>query len=150
MDDVRRDVQHAMRSLIRTPGFTVVVVITLAMGFGVNRASVAVLKRAMTPTSIADAGSWLQIPDRWSWEDVQRIRNGLKRTRRGSMMIPAISRLPTLNPSREQGTLRGRCVRQGGDPDSRSIVSCDFYRLVDARRSTTHADAKGVSDSQLT
>ena len=38
IDDVRRDVQHAMRALTRTPGFTVVVVLTLAFGFGVNGA----------------------------------------------------------------------------------------------------------------
>jgi predicted permease len=73
LDDVRRDVQYALRALARTPWFTVVVVITLALSFGVNGAIFAVLKRAMSPTSIPDARTWLEIPDHWSWEDYQRI-----------------------------------------------------------------------------
>jgi predicted permease len=78
VDDVRRDVQHAMRALARTPGFTAVVVVTLAMGFGVNGAIFSVLKGAMSPSSIADARTWLDIPDHWSWEEFQQLSRNTK------------------------------------------------------------------------
>ena len=72
-DDLRRDVLHATRALLRTPGFTAVVIVTLALGFGVNGAFFAVMKRAMSPSSIVQAENWLMISDHWSWEEYQQV-----------------------------------------------------------------------------
>jgi putative ABC transport system permease protein len=43
LEHVQKDVRHTARSLLRTPGFTAVAVLTLAFGIGVNTAAFSVL-----------------------------------------------------------------------------------------------------------
>ena len=60
IDDVRRDVAFAVRILRRTPGFTPVAVLTLAIGIGINAAvftvTNAVLSKASRSSSATTAG----------------------------------------------------------------------------------------------
>jgi predicted permease len=47
LDDARRDAQYAVRSLGRTPGFTAVAVLTLALGIGLTTALFSVIDSAL-------------------------------------------------------------------------------------------------------
>ena len=47
IDDARRDVAHGLRGLRRTPGFTVVAVLTLALGIGANTAIFSVISTVL-------------------------------------------------------------------------------------------------------
>ena len=120
LDDLRGDVQYALRALARTPLFTAVVIVTLAMSFGVNGAIFAVLKRAMNPTSIAEPESWLSIIDHWSWDDYQRISVGTKALTEWSATANEIVLLGGDTRDQDPQTIRAQFVTDGFLPSLRA------------------------------
>ncbi len=55
--DVRRDAKYALRSAMRTPGFTSVVLVTLALAIGANTAVFSIVRGVvLEPLPYADAG----------------------------------------------------------------------------------------------
>jgi macrolide transport system ATP-binding/permease protein len=119
VDDLRRDLQHGIRALRRTPGFTAVVIVTLALGFGVNGAIFAVLKGAMTPKSIAEAETWLNIPDHWSWEDAQRIGRDMRSMTEWSVTADETVVLGGDARGHDPRTIRAQFVTDGFIPSLR-------------------------------
>ena len=66
VDDARRDVAHGLRSLRRTPGFTAIAVVTLALGIGANTAIFSVISAVLLrplPYPYADRLVQLFAPD---------------------------------------------------------------------------------------
>jgi predicted permease len=57
LDSIRQDVKYAMRGLVRNPGFTAAVVVTLGLGIGANSAIFSVVNGViLRPLPVRDAG----------------------------------------------------------------------------------------------
>jgi putative ABC transport system permease protein len=62
IDDARRDMAHGLRALRRTPGFTVIAVLTLALGIGANTAIFSVISAVLLrPLPYRDADRLVQV-----------------------------------------------------------------------------------------
>ena len=62
IDDARRDLAHGLRSLRRTPGFTAIAVLTLALGIGANTAIFSVISGVLLrPLPYGDADRLVQV-----------------------------------------------------------------------------------------
>jgi putative ABC transport system permease protein len=99
LDSLSRNVRYAVRALLRTPGFTITVVVTLALGIGANSAVFSMLDAVLlrplpfpnadrlvhisqthdcgSKTGTAAAQHSRRLPGTWS--RTSRIRPGLKR-----------------------------------------------------------------------
>jgi len=68
MDRLRQDLRHAVRSLTKSPGFTVAVVLTLALGIGATTAIFSVVDAVLVkPFGLPDEGRLVTV-----WQDQSR------------------------------------------------------------------------------
>src|SRR6266705_1741308 len=66
LDDARRDLRHAVRALLRAPGFTAAIVLTLALGIGANTAMFSVISGVvLKPLGYPDADRIVVVLNRW-------------------------------------------------------------------------------------
>ena len=67
LDDARRDLRHAVRTLRRAPGFTAAVVLTLALGLGANTAMFSVISGVvLKPLGYPHADRIVVVLNRWT------------------------------------------------------------------------------------
>ena len=76
LDDARRDLRHALRTLRRAPGFTAAVVLTLALGIGANTAMFSVISGVvLKPLGYPEGHRIVAVLNRWT--DSGRITQAL-------------------------------------------------------------------------
>lgn len=84
LDDARRDVRLAARTLLRTPGFTIVALLTLALGIGANTAVFGVLHAiVLRPLPYEEPGRLVRVYEQvggadsfWGGPSVMSLRDG--------------------------------------------------------------------------
>lgn len=84
IEQIWSDVRYACRGLLRAPGFTLTVVLTIGLGIGVNTAVFSVIDTTLFrplpyehPDELVGLGrerSGMTVPARMSWDDVARWR----------------------------------------------------------------------------
>jgi predicted permease len=76
IDRVRQDAKYALRGLARAPGFTVTVVITLALGFGVNAAMYSILDQVFrrAPAGVANPDQLRRVYEDFANSDMRGAR----------------------------------------------------------------------------
>ncbi|MGV3709568.1 MAG: ADOP family duplicated permease [Gemmatimonas sp.] len=60
VEDTSRDLKYAVRSLLRTPGFTVVAVLSLTLGIAVNTAMLSFMRYFFSPARVDDPGRYVE------------------------------------------------------------------------------------------
>src|SRR5262249_37554002 len=125
MSVLQQDIRYAIRDMRRRPGFTAVVVATLALGIGANAAIFTVVDAVLLPPlpyANVDRIVTLAHADPYSTVSEPEFMD----YRRG---VPALSKLAAYNTSEATiGGTTGDATRARG-----SRVSQDFFAVLDAR-----------------
>src|ERR1051325_7275936 len=90
-----RDLRYSLRSLLKRPGFTLVVIATLALGIGVNAALFSVFNLLLRPLPVKEPESIVRLSfeegagrtDRFSFPDYSYIRDHNQRFSETSFQI---------------------------------------------------------------
>ena len=118
MGGLIQDLRYAARMLKRTPGFTAVVVLTLALGIGANTAIFSLIDALfLKPLPVEDATRLVEIHQTLAWRRDQlgftlsyRTTSPCATTRAFSRISPRIIRPPrftwTTSPTRQRSVSR--------------------------------------------
>jgi predicted permease len=137
LEDLLRDVPYAWRSFARNPGFTIVAVLTLALGVGANTAIFTVVNAVLLkPLAYsADSGRFVRLmahmpPGDPSTGTVRRVPVGMSASEIADLRTRtrALSHVGTVGP-----TVMGLSGREDAARLQGARVSASVFPLLDAR-----------------
>src|SRR5262245_4542958 len=152
LEDLRRDLKHGLRALVRAPAFTASVVVTLALGIGANTALFSVVnavllrplpypgaERLVSLFEEFPAADGTGTPNRRPALDVQSITEFRSQVRTLSDVAVQVSTTMTLATSGETVRLTGSKV----SPAFLSLLGADAMlgRVLERRDEVAGADA---------
>jgi predicted permease len=73
-DDLRKDVRYGLRSLLRTPVFTIVALLSLTLGIGLNTALFTLLQAALHPSVVEEPETLVTLGDWRSYAEFAAVR----------------------------------------------------------------------------
>lgn len=126
MDSLRLDLRYAVRALLHRPGFTLLAILTLAIGIGVNTVAFSALNGLLLrPFDVREA-------DRIGW--IMRSAPG---NPHGDMSLPDFEDLKRSSQAFESIVAEGRLpvswrTGAGGKQAWALVVSSDYLRVLDA------------------
>ena len=133
MDTLFRDVRHAVRSLKRTPGFTIAVLGLLALGIGMSTAMFTVFKTVLVdrlPIAAQDRVVIMHPLDR-SGRNLDVPETYLSEIARDSALFRGVTGVYHLvrpqPPAHSEMTTVSRCTRSE-EPCAKRIASRDLFR----------------------
>ncbi len=127
-DEVRGDVRYGVRTLLRTPGFTVVAVLTLALGIGATTTIFSVLDAVMIrPLPFRDAGRLVEL-------DGVGIGGGNERRHGPSLTLADVRSLPVFQRVVAYAA-GGLNLSSGGMPERIAVaeVTPGFFETLGVR-----------------
>ena len=91
-----QDLRYSLRSLLKRPGFTLVVIATLALGIGVNAAIFSVFNLLLRPLPVKDPATIMRLTleegaqrgDQFSFPDYAYVRDNNQSFLRRDRRIP--------------------------------------------------------------
>ena len=128
LDDLRRDLRHAVRNLRRSPGFTLTAVLALGLGIGVNAAFFTILN------AICLRGLPVESPERVMWLSTRNAQN-----RSGGLSYAEFGELRARTTTFEQIAAYTNTIAAVGDnrqPPARvlgAFISAGAFELIGVR-----------------
>jgi len=126
MIGLREDVQYACRSLLRTPTFSVTVILTLALGIGLNTAIFSVVRAVLLkPLAFSDPGRLMVVSGRLTRSENRPVLLSGGMFRRISRAVPAFEQVAAVATIRQN-------MRVVGLPEQVQVgwVSGNFFSLL--------------------
>lgn len=74
LQDAWKDVRYGVRSLARTPTFTVVAVLSLTLGIGLNTALFTIIKRSLRPAVVVEPATLVNLANNRSYATFSALR----------------------------------------------------------------------------
>jgi predicted permease len=134
IEEIGQDVRYGTRGLVTTPAFTVVAVMSLVLGIGVNTTIFTVINGIMMAQVIDEPSSFVQIQQAYSYPTYERLRTN----------TPALSSLVVRSDERIL------LAPSAGDGEARlvaaELVSSNYFSALHA--TTTLGRTFGASDER--